>query len=507
MSIREWLRRIFVSSEVGKKPLTEERAAVDRVRTRGGARGKPRLVVVGLDFGTSSCKVVCRDLHEKGRPAFGIDFGTASRGFSRFSFPSTIAVLGSDVVFGEEALGAADEADWVGSSPKIQLIQVNERVDSVPAPRTAARILRAYRRFDPRPMMLEILTAGLLSCVIRTAFEALKGAHPGLTHDELLFNVDVPVDALGHSDIEDRYWRLMTVAVSMSQTSLRDSSLGSLADAWASGMEQWQRTEVDPRERKVELVPEAQAVIQGAGEAVPRDRDVYKAIIDVGAGTTDIGWFKLVSRPDGDRLPFFASATTQLGCDAVDEAMSEELTSDAAERKRLVRKLRGLKASLINGASGTVWAGHQSVVVGPELLSAASERIGADIYGFYKGTFGQAYAKEKDVNRWRDLQVVIVGGGSLLPQIRKPFGNHPARIRGTTNVELLDIGDRVRLNAIGRSTERSAVEDAPFLLPALGLSYPRIEMPEPILPEDIPPLPKPPSGPTGPYDYECEDLA
>lgn len=110
----------------------------------------------------------------------------------------------------------------------------------------------------------------------------------------------------------------------------------------------------------------------------------------------------------------------------------------------------------------------------------------------------------------RCIRVILVGGGSQLDGFRgrfeqhpRPFGRHvDLRVPGSST----SVGSAMtQLGAMGSSSAPPSDTDIVFLLPALGLSHPPIEIPNPTLPEDVAPLEQGPKGPTGLYDYEAPD--
>ena len=107
--------------------------------------------------------------------------------------------------------------------------------------------------------------------------------------------------------------------------------------------------------------------------------------------------------------------------------------------------------------------------------------------------------------------MILVGGGSQLEGFREQFRCHPMRSYGRdVDLRLPGSAASVTLTAstlgdIGVTTEPPLDADTVFLLPALGLSYPAEEIPDPTLPEDIAPSPPPPSGPTGIWAYEAPE--
>ena len=278
--------------------------------TQETARGHdlPSIVlVIGLDFGTSGTKVVVR-LLEKGRPAAAVDFGTDQAGFSRFSFPSTIALDNSRFLFGTEA--ERHENGPVFRSLKRTLISTNGGVRS-------ARSLE----LAPRPQDLDahphFLVAVYLGAVLRQVRDLVAQEHDA--DPEFFYNLDIPVSQLDGGPVRRGFQTALDAAVDFAETD------NLLLDDYRALWERWQEvlgrdtTGAADRERKRwELVPESSAIVKGAEAALVSilpDSRRYTAIVDIGAGTTDVGWFRLVTHEDGDSLYFFSAETCLVGCD------------------------------------------------------------------------------------------------------------------------------------------------------------------------------------------------
>ena len=139
------------------------------------------------------------------------------------------------------------------------------------------------------------------------------------------------------------------------------------------------------------------------------------------------------------------------------------------------------------------------------------DEVAGSSFEEYGVSFGEAYKKEKDTDRWKDIRVILVGGGSQLDGFRAQFRQHP-RWQFGRDVDFLLPGSSVSVGLTAKTLGAMGVTSVPpldadivFLLPALGLSHPAEEIPDPTLPEDIAPLTRGPRGPTGIYDYEAPD--
>lgn len=458
-------------------------------------------VVIGLDFGTSGTKVVVR-LLDKGRPAAAVDFGTDQAGFSRFSSPSTIALDASRFVFGTEAEKHHDGP--VFRSLKRTLIDGNGDV-------------RRARPAEPLPLPRDLaahphfLVAVYLAEVLRRVRKlAVREYDPDAM---FLYNLDIPVSQLDGGAVQRGFQTALDAAVDFAETKdLSPDDYPVLWERWLDVLDRETTGLADRTVKRWELVPESSAVVKGAEAALASvlpDSRRYTAIVDIGAGTTDVGWFRWVTREEGDQVYFYSAKICLVGCDDVDDGLLDILAVPEDDGPRLFPMVREAKAELAAGRSVHVEEGYRPL--SQHDLARAVDDVAGRCFREYGVSFGKAYEKEKNTDRWKDIRVILVGGGSRLAGFGDQFKQHP-RWQFGRSVDLRLPGDSASvgfaartLGAMGVTSEPPGDADIVFLLPALGLSYPAEEILEPTFPDDISPLSPPPPGPTGLYDYEAPE--
>ena len=494
-----WLRFLCRLFRVGRpRGVADPSGFVESTSTETGAPNA--LVVIGLDFGTSGTKVVVR-LLAKGRPASAVDFGTDHPGFSRFSFPSTIALDDGRFLFGVEAEN--HDTRNVFRSLKRTLI----------APNGDLRHLAAAE-MPPDPQDLgahpHFLVAVYLSAVLHRVRE-LAAAEYG-ADSEFLYNLDIPVSQLDGGSIQRGYQTTLDAAVDFAETdSLQLDDYPALWERWISVLNRESTGSSDHKFKRWELIPESSAIVKGAEAAlasiVPNSRR-YTSIVDIGAGTTDLGWFKWIASEDEDNVFFFSAKTSLVGCDDIDDILLDILAVSDADRPLLFPMVREAKAKL--NADRRVGISEGCRPLCPDDLDQATVEVAGRSFDAHSASFGEAYKKEKNTDRWKDIRVILVGGGSQFDGFRRRFRQHPRPFG--RSVDLLVPGSSTsvgsatkKLGTMGSSSAPPSDADIVFLLPALGLSNPAVEIPDPTLPEDIAPLEHGPRGPTGLYDYDAPD--
>ncbi len=495
-----WKRFIRRLLGLGRAPDT----AVPTTQTIVPTSAPPSTyVVVGLDFGTSGTKVAVRSLG-KGRPVSVVDFGTDQAGFSRFSFPSTIALHGARFLVGVRA--EKHRRGRVFRSLKRTIIHSTGGV----RPPTQSAAPPRLQDIHEHPHFLVAVYLGAVLRRVRKLVTQEYDADPAF-----FYNLDIPVSQLDDGPVQRGYQSAFDAAVDFAEADdLPMDDYPTLWERWVAVMASESTGMADLERKRWTLVPESSAIVKGAETALvailPGSRR-YAAIVDVGAGTTDIGWFRWTASDEEDRLYFFSAKTSLVGCDDVDDRLLEVLDVSAEDRARLFSEVREAKPELAAGRSVDVGGGHRSLTVGD--LDQAVTDVAGRCFEEYGDSFGQAYEKEKNTDQWRDIRVVLVGGGSQLRGFRRQFRRHPRWLQDfARDVDFLLPGSMESagfsanaVGAMGATTDPPIDADIVFLLPALGLSFPVEDIPVPTLPDDIPPLQPGPRGPTGLYVYEAPD--
>ena len=452
-------------------------------------------LIVGLDFGTSGTKVVVRDPMRRGDKPIAIDFGTPEElGFNRFVIPSTVAVVDEVLHFGAEAEYKAASTQHVFRSLKRDFLRVS-RPGLDPVRHSGDATLEAM---DDEGLASEFLVTVYLADVLRRTWRVLAERREDFAQTRAVINLDVPIASLNRRGAGPTFLRMLRVARRLSTTMEPGATAADLGQRWIQARRRLPAPAPES-ERLEDLVPEAVAAIGGLGEAASYARQGTNwVVVDVGAGTTDIGFFRYPDR-DGRRAVFYSARTTVLGGDDVDWAICQLLgidkpTVEQLGKVRLAKTRAGTDGvPLFDGRNLT--QDHVESAVG-SIREAAMNAWGL--------AFGEAYSKDIGEDRWRRLDTFVVGGGSLTAGIKKIYECPPRSVVRT--VAIRQVNRDVVLESAGAGRTPPSEAELIFLLAALGLSLPPTERPEMVHPEDVPPAPSPPKGPTGVYDFDADDM-
>lgn len=412
----------------------------------------PRIVRIGIDYGTSTSKVVFRDPLAPGSEKALVLIRDDS-----FRIPSSIAEDGSELIFGWSPLQMADSARlrWFES---IKMRVAGEATDN-------------YQRYcyGPLPCLPDGLTAKDLA--ILTLWFLITETHFGVCHHLRLPSESVRISVT--MGIPSSFWEdsnLRTSFLEVARTSRAIyTECGPMDGGKISKREARQilcqyRVRPDlplgePDEIRNWIRPEAEAAQFPAVKSPAVPEGPY-AEVDIGAGTTNASIFSVLAvfgegRWQKNRLGFYGARSEPVGMDAVDAVLAERLGRARDDCLRL----RGQERAVIRELGGL-------------LLRDVMEGI----RGAYVSAWRIACPRitRPDLDRYKRHAVFVTGGGALIPEISDTFAMHPDRYEQRLMLKRVEIpSDLYR-------TDRTAIaqEDMNFLAVAYGLSFDAAEVRE-----------------------------
>jgi hypothetical protein len=275
-----------------------------RGRLYGGGGAGPSLVrgrrpldvVLGVDFGTSSTKIVARFPYLPGSPAYAIPVPAFARAEGHaYLWASRIWLTAG----GKFALSPRD-GSAVSCAIKAHLMRAEAT-----EPVLVAGLVQATA---------EEVAAAFLALQLRQALGWLATAQATLLRQQSLrlsYNFGFPAASLEAKALRDRYERCIAAALPLSdghgELSLTDvqRSLQSSAGGASTLLQAAQ----------AQLFPEIAAAVSGFANSISREDGLY-ALVDVGGGTVDCCTFNLFNDAlQGGRCPIFRAEVDMLGVD------------------------------------------------------------------------------------------------------------------------------------------------------------------------------------------------
>jgi hypothetical protein len=264
------------------------------VSTRRGA--PPMDIVLGIDFGTTSTKIVARFPYLPGSPACAIPAPAFARAENHAYLWASRLWLTERGIFSLCPL----ERSSVSCAIKAHLMRAaadKSVVQSGSMKATAAEVATAF-----------------LALQIRQAHGWLKSKKAALLAKKSLrfsYNFGFPAASLNAASLKDRYQRCIAAALILFE---REGEL-SLVDVRKALQFTEGGAEAVLQEAQAELFPEIAAAVSGFAKSLGREDGLY-ALVDVGGGTVDCCTFNLVNDAlRGGRCPIFRAEVKMLGVD------------------------------------------------------------------------------------------------------------------------------------------------------------------------------------------------
>ncbi len=403
--------------------------------------------VLCLDFGTSSVRAVRRQPSGKLKP-LAIGRVVRSR-LDDASIRSEVHIdsTGKQVRFGDAAVrqwAKGEGALLFELSPKLWLRDL-DRIDQPAAPGTA--------------LTREDLLVGLLANAVRAAAEA-----DGIGFDTLR-KLDLRI---AHPVWENSATEANTVLARIAVKARQVAFQRDWSSVSASTLKDWASIEVADRAAMIEVVEPIAAAV----ELLPSEENLIRlcAVVDVGAGTTDIGLFRsLVPDPDSAKrsrlIPLGVARSVFKAGNEVDAIVLELLerrtrVQDPVQWASVRGRVRFIKETLFK--QGSVQELGVDVALG-DLEAHPSARAMADAVRSAIVTAVQACEKDVQLlmNRAsgavQELDLVLAGGGAQMGFLRNALA--PAIIVGGRNlrVRISDPLERAGIGTFGAGRSRMAV--------------------------------------------------
>lgn len=426
-------------------------------KSRGQVPASPkRRFHLGVDYGTSNSKIVFRDYGARGEEKAIVILRNGS-----FRIPSRVCMTATEFVFGDD-----------GKTPED--CDIYESIKMI----VAADVCHdAKLYFGPPKKMPDGFSAADLAAL--TVWFLISEGHRAI---DTYLNRKMEGVSIG-----------MTMGVPMSffsDAQLRSSFLTIARRAWSLYREQGLLGPVllIEKARRIldahpsALVPstldyEVRDWVRSEGEAAmwwpfqsPAIPSGPYAKVDIGAGTTHASLYRIFGTAQTPKtgLAFFGAVTVPVGMDAVDSAIakSEGLKGDCLA-------LRGRERSILQTSARA---------------RNALTLVGEKIYEAYGRAWTETYHKIKgyvpELQAWREHNVFVIGGGSLVPNLVEIVRVHPGRRTPLRLATLEQPTDLIRAD-----NKRVTGEELPFITVAYGLSNIGLSIPEAFTPDEVPPMP------------------
>lgn len=393
-----WLKRLF--------GLGRPRQAPERARY-GERAGQPTLAVegpraelakipvaltVGLDFGTSTVKCIVQ----------------AAVGERRRRERHVLSIHGEKLF--PSLAWEWDGALTIGEQPHPEARCYRSVKVCLRCPILKSEPCR--RCFEGTTLRAEIVSWAILSYCLQSIRNEMQKIYPEENYSinwdrNVEWNMGVPLDGLDQKPLldlfRDLFWRAVHFGGQVGQT----TPCGVLISRYERLSD-----EHCPTQKRSDcfVLPEADVAVNAFLESQRNIEDGLYFICDVGAGTTDVSFFRFAQNADRPII-FYGTSSTRVGVDDFAAVIAQHL---CAQKPQL-------------SSEQALSAAHRFILEGLRILRPEFRRYGGRYAAFdcvystmtdaFRRAFSRAYAKEHAWDHWRGLRGALIGGGRNLPGV------------------------------------------------------------------------------------------
>jgi hypothetical protein len=372
---------------------------------------RPVPITLGIDLGTSSTKVVWREVDSD--RAHPLCFGGRENILDDYLLPTVVAFDGSYLAAGTDTqnfLEANPRAEKF-SNFKMCLACVSSEKSECNLERCSLshwRPLLAKSRFeDPfsSDAAVEAVCALHLGKVISLSKNMVRDNLRSRGIDAPIrwtINMAAPVEHMGEKGVLDTFERVLKAGELMEPIFSEEPGpreLYDLLDCFEDA-----RTLSAKRDRDCFVYPEIAAEV--ASMYLSRSaRDGLYVFLDVGAGTLDASIFRLYSGDEGPQLSFYAAAVLRFGAAHLESIASRQLA------ERATGWFKSIKENRASVGSAEFLLPEEAGVFLENANNWIEDRVKIGLQRLLK----EAFQKEQQARPWQDLHLMIGGGGAKVP--------------------------------------------------------------------------------------------
>ena len=382
-----------------------------------------RHIIMGLDFGTSSTKVLYRELERQ--KVYPVEFKHAMRGYGNFMLPSIVSLVDDNSYFGTEP----DSTSRVFLSLKRCMgCQANVFSNkSCPYYENRSNCFSLTDKDDTEAHIpVKYMCAWYLGYVLKHAKQVIKRKYGEKYDIQLVYNLGIPIDHYQNQQCKKLFSDTFAVAERLSEK-MRDGL--PFSELCEMTREQFNHVDEIPKEQiRTYIFTETIAAVVSDVLDPSYEAEEKHAIIDVGAGTTDITVLVLPgleARKGPQKFCVYHAQTFPIGADDIDQKILDRLQKNdktIGKRGSSLHAIRIAKQDVGTGDSLKVILGGKSYSLPNGEYGKIVDSIANDIYENYRHVWCKAYQKEKRERFWRGLTLFRIGGGNRIDGISRRLG-------------------------------------------------------------------------------------
>lgn len=401
--------RLFQKNKSKKiEKIKEERAAIEDAPIFLPKKEKIA-IQVGLDFGTSATKIAYSIYGKRGIHI--INFGHNLPNLPGYCLPSIGAINErGKLILGIDAAKYLSFKEWDLGFQRFKILVAGNYDEKFKDPITEEK----FHDYLIKNGLDESFTAERLTAIYLAyaMYNARKYIQNDLKLDtgliDLSFNICVPIDYIEKNLVLQAFEKIFIWANNIYKMwQIKEESLDPIRAS-----EEFENVTINEDEIRVFAIPEAVAEIASYLASL-RKKEGLHAVIDIGAGTTDISIFNLClhNREGGSKSYWLAARNISKGTINVERGISSIM-----KEKRINQICSHLNMREYLSTLDKLIGENENI----ELSKTVREEINKILGGEeYRKVWAEAYNHLRSQTAWEKVEIFIGGGGARLPFVKE----------------------------------------------------------------------------------------
>ncbi len=432
---------------------------------------------LGVDLGTSFSKVVWR----LGENSYPLCFGQNHQNLTDYLVPSTVAFSKNEIICGLDSENGLP-IDFSLANFKMCLACESENTTDCNIKKCSLTkwntdFFKTDLENEEAMFVNAFFLARLLAKTKELIFAELKekGFRQPISI-KWTANFSVPERFIEQSSISISFQNAFNIAWLMAEIFSENPTLNSreiIFDCYLTAKDLVQELRKHRKEFDCFAYSEIGAEVASIVLSRTSEEGLY-AFVDIGAGTVDASVFRFWRDGGETKRPPYAAEVFKNGAAQLEIRASKNSEFSSNKLKEIKENFKNLSRNEREKYSKEI-----------ELLTFASEEIEVEIIKTLKVIFREAYIKEPNIDRWKDLKLILGGGGSKLKCYReaanRAFTLEDKKTPKPPEITVLPKPDDFQMFGLPEAEfHRFAV--------AYGLSHEIVKLPETIFAKDVAPI-------------------
>jgi hypothetical protein len=445
-----------------------------RVEASPQPQRETKIINIGIDFGTSTTKVGFRDIIEG--KSYLLPLNPSATGLQRLMLPTTICIAGPRITLAADGDDAGIAAGRTIRSFKTCVACQAGLGSCRQCEPSLAEVSRGHFWIGSRKVPAEAFAAIYLGYVATAARRFVREHYREQYDLRFTYNIAAPLDHYENNQGRSIFDRLaLLTQLLVGRIPQKQISIDAALRCYDAAC-----TLLDKRSggRNCFVLAEPLAAIICYLNS-PAAHEGLHAIVDVGAGTTDISFFRRGAVAGQQTLAFYFCNNYFVGGDRIDSALADEIATAhdlGASRQNIERLVRRAKEATGGQGLHLVWD-RKDLVLDADSVVRATTAVCDEIFNAYQYAWKKSYEKEKLESRWKKYNLFTIGGGARFSPLRKRLMDKPwDRIRSVECRQLPKPNDFSVLGEPDRS--KALIENFPLFAVCYGVTHHKVDYPE-----------------------------